>query len=190
MLAHATVGASALTPPVAFVTVATIETPTTRRVSDPASRRAAIVGLLQVHQELTRALDAQLSARHRLGLSAYEVLAHLSAAEDGHLRLGHLADRTGLSLSRVSRVMDGLERRGLTARASCAGDSRVVHAEVTDAGRDLVAAARATFDEVVQDVFLGRLDAGEVEALGALLGKVAAAPLGSTCPGSAAEAGR
>src|SRR3954468_19248429 len=120
----------------------------------PPAREAAWIGLLQAHSELTRGLDAQLVAAHGLTLSAYDVLSRLAHAEDGHLRMSMLAERSQLSLSRVSRVIDALEDRGLVARRSCPGDSRVVHATITEAGRTKVAEAQETFFEVVEQRFL------------------------------------
>src|SRR5690349_23639239 len=78
----------------------------------PPHREAAWLGLLQAHAELTRALDAGLHSRHALSLSAYEVLARLAHAENCILRMSQLAERTQLSLSRVSRVVDHLQERG------------------------------------------------------------------------------
>lgn len=148
-------------------------------------REAAWIGLLQAHAELTRGLDAALSARHGLSFSAYEVLSRIAHADGGHLRMSILAERSQLSLSRVSRVIDALEQRGLVARRSCATDSRVVHATITDAGRAMVAEAQDTFFEVVEERFLGRLTCDEVGQLGSLLARLVQAPLGSACPGAA-----
>src|SRR4051794_1832512 len=101
----------------------------------PPEREAAWIGILQAHSELTRGLDVALSAGHGMTLSAYDVLSRLAHAEGGHLRMSLLAERSQLSLSRVSRVIDVLEQRGLVARRSCPDDSRVVHATITEAGR-------------------------------------------------------
>lgn len=141
----------------------------------PPEREAAWFGLLAAHAELTRGLDAALSARHGVSLSAYEVLSRLAHAPDGHLRMSALAERSGLSLSRVSRVVDVLERRGLAERRSCPSDSRVVHATVTEAGGTLVAQAQDTFFEVVEERFLGRLTCDEVVLLGSIFGRLVAA---------------
>src|SRR3954447_16666981 len=148
----------------------------------PPAREAAWIGLLQAHTELTRAIDAALSARHGLSLSAYEVLSRLAHADGGHLRMSMLAERSGLSLSRVSRVIDALEQREYVARRSCPGDSRVVHATITPAGRALVGEAQETFFEVVEQGFLARLSCEEVRVLGSLLGRLVTAPLGASCP--------
>jgi DNA-binding MarR family transcriptional regulator len=146
----------------------------------PPEREAAWFGLLSAHAELTRGLDACLSAKHGLSLSAYEVLSRLAHAEDGHKRMSDLAACSQLSLSRVSRVIDMLEQRGLVARKSCPGDSRVVHATITVAGRDLVAEAQDTFFTTIEDRFLGRLSCGEVGLLGSIFGRlVEAGPPGS-----------
>ena len=140
----------------------------------PPNRAAAWLGLLKAHGELTRALDTALSAKHALSLSAYEVLSRLAHADDGHLRMTQLAERSGLSLSRVSRVIDQLEQRGLVARRSCASDSRVVHATIEPSGRDLVAQAQETFFEVIEDRFLGRLTCDEVGLLGSIFSRLVA----------------
>ena len=138
----------------------------------PPAREAAWFGLLAAHAELTRGLDACLSARHGLTLSAYEVLSRLAHADDGHLRMSELAGRSQLSLSRVSRVVDSLSDRGLTERRSCPTDSRVVHATVTPAGQELLAQAQDTFFETVEERFLGRLTCDEVALVGAIFGRL------------------
>jgi DNA-binding MarR family transcriptional regulator len=123
-----------------------------------------------------------------LSLSAYEVLSRLAHAGDGHLRMSMLAEKSGLSLSRVSRVIDMLEQRGLVARRSCPGDSRVVHATITEQGTALVAQAQETFFSVIEDRFLGRLSCDEVAQLGTLLGRLVEGRLGESCPGAIGDA--
>jgi DNA-binding MarR family transcriptional regulator len=140
----------------------------------PPDREAAWFGLLSAHAELTRGLDACLSARHGLSLSAYEVLSRLAHAGDGHLRMSELAGRSQLSLSRVSRVIDTLSDRGLAARESCPTDSRVVHATITKAGQELLAEAQDTFFTTVEERFLGRLSCDEVNLLGDIFGRLVA----------------
>ena len=70
----------------------------------------AWIGLLETHKRLTRGLDAELEAQHGLSLSAAEVLGRLAAAPERRLRLSTLAGETGLSLSRISRIVDVLEQ--------------------------------------------------------------------------------
>ncbi|MEA2126976.1 MAG: hypothetical protein QOI80_3758, partial [Solirubrobacteraceae bacterium] len=86
-----------------------------------------------------------------------------------------LAGRSQLSLSRVSRVIDTHEQRGVAARESCPTDSRVVHATITPAGQELLAAAQDTFFTTVEERFLGRLSCDEVGLLGDIFGRLVAA---------------
>ena len=72
----------------------------------------AWAGFLETHKRLTRALDAELDRRHGLTLSAAEVLGRLAGTEDHCMRLSKLATVTGLSLSRISRIVDSLVTRG------------------------------------------------------------------------------
>jgi DNA-binding MarR family transcriptional regulator len=137
-------------------------------------QEAAWFGLLAAHAELTRGLDACMSAKHDLSLSAYQILSRLAHAEEGHLRMSELAAQTQLSLSRVSRVIDVLCERGLAARKSCPGDSRVVHATITAKGANLFAEAQDTFFETVEQRFLGRLSCDEVALLGDVFGRLVA----------------
>jgi DNA-binding MarR family transcriptional regulator len=125
----------------------------------------AWIGLLEAHKQLTRALDAALDADHGLGLSTLELLGRLKAAGEGWPRLSALAAETGLSLSRVSRHMDALERRGLVQRRRCETDSRAVEAHLTAAGAEVVAAAEAAHAQAVRDRFLSALSPEEVATL-------------------------
>jgi DNA-binding MarR family transcriptional regulator len=148
----------------------------------PPHREAAWLGLLQAHAELTRALDAGLHTGHGLSLSAYEVLSRLAHAENCSLRMSQLAERTQLSLSRVSRVIDHLQERGLVERRSCDSDSRVVYAAITDAGKRQISEAQETFFEVIEERFLGKLSCDEVRTLGAVFTRVFTPVPAGECP--------
>lgn len=139
----------------------------------------AWIGLLQTHRQLTHELDAQLEARHGLTLSGLELLARLAAAPDRRLRLSDVATRTGLSLSRVSRIVDALEARQLVARRSCPSDARAVNAHLTAAGAELLGEAQSTHFNSVQDRFFDHLSVDEVEVLATVFARFA--------PGAAAQ---
>jgi DNA-binding MarR family transcriptional regulator len=80
--------------------------------------------------------------------------------------MGELADRLLLSKSGITRLADRLERQGLIARRRCDDDGRGYYAELTDAGRELVTAARPGHLEGVRRRFLDRLEPGEIDELG------------------------
>ena len=137
----------------------------------------AWIGLLETHKRLTRALEAELEAEHGLSLSALELLGRLAAADGRLVRLSTLADLTGLSLSRVSRIMDVLEERKLVERRLCSADARARNAWLTDAGLELLRAAQATHFAGVQRRFFDQMDADEVATLATAFGRFA--PAGS-----------
>ena len=139
------------------------------RWSKPAAD--AWIGLLETQRKLTRELDVLLDARHGIGLSELEVLGRLAAAEDRRLRVSTLATATGLSISRVSRLVDALERRSLVERKPCPGDGRAINAHLTDGGLELARAAQADHFAAVQERFFDQLDEDEVATLAAVFAR-------------------
>ena len=123
-------------------------------------------GMLRVHAQLSKALDAQLLAEHALPLSSYEVLMYLSDADNGRMRMNELAASVLLSRSGLTRLVDRLEREGYLERCSCAHDARGAFAVLTRAGREKVEAARATHLAGVRELFLSRFSSDELEVLG------------------------
>jgi len=133
----------------------------------------AWIGLLETHKQLTRALDAELEARHGLSLSGLEVLGRVAASEPRSLRLSTLANATGLSLSRVSRIIDVLQERGLVERRTSSQDARAVEAHLTDHGLAVTREAQATHFASVRERFFEQLGPGELELLAAVFGRFA-----------------
>lgn len=133
----------------------------------------AWIGLLQTHRRLTRALDADLEAAHGLGISGLELLGRLAAAPDRRLRLSTLAEQASLSPSRVTRIVDALEARGLVQRQACPGDGRAINAWLTDTGLELTREAQATHFEGVRERFFAHLEPAEVALLADLFARFA-----------------
>jgi len=90
--------------------------------------------------ELTAAFEADL-APHGLTHGDYEVLVHLSEAEDNRLRMCDLAASLRLSPSGLTRRLDGMVRNGWVGRSACPGDRRVMYAMLTPVGRKKMEAA-------------------------------------------------
>ena len=125
----------------------------------------AWLGLLQAHRQLTRELESRLEARFGLSLSGLELLGRLAAAPGRRLRLSAIAGATGLTLSRISRIVDAFEKRGLVERRTCPEDGRATNAWLTDAGLELAREAQAAHVADVQRVFFDVLSAADLEAL-------------------------
>jgi DNA-binding MarR family transcriptional regulator len=102
---------------------------------------AAWVGLVAVVELLPGILDTQLRRDSDLAHFEYFVLAMLSEAPEGTLRMTALAQRTNSTLSRLSHVVRRLEERELVERSPCPDDRRATNARLTDQGRAAIEAA-------------------------------------------------
>ena len=149
-------------------------TPATAQLLSPRELRAWR-GLLRVHAALVKALDAELEQEHGLPLSSYEVLLFLQEAEEQRMRMCDLASSVLLSRSGLTRLVDRLERDGLVVRVACSGDARGAFATLTPAGRETLAAARATHLRGVRRLFLDQVSPQEQELLGEVWERVLAA---------------
>src|SRR3954464_12082909 len=129
-------------------------------------------GFLRTHATLVRELDEELTERHALPLSSYDVLVQLEAAPEGRLRMSHLADAVLLSRSGLSRLVTRLEGQGLLERLECPNDARGAFAAVTDAGRERLAEARLTHRAGVRERFLDKLGERELRQLTRVWGRL------------------
>ena len=141
----------------------------------PGGQAEAWTGLLRTHRRLTRELEAALRERHGLSLSALELLGRLADAEQQRMRIARLAERTGLSLSRTSRLLDALEQRGLLKRQPCPEDSRASNVQLTPAGLRLAREAQAAHLADLRRVFFDRLTARQLANLATAFARLASA---------------
>ncbi|MBO1751341.1 MarR family transcriptional regulator [Actinotalea sp. BY-33] len=119
--------------------------------------RVAVARLHALLELLPTALDRQLAAT---GLTSFEftLLEALHEADAGRLRLSALASRTNATLPRLSRVVTGLERKGLVARMACEVDGRATNAVLTEAGGRAYRDGRPVYDDAVRRMVLDGLD--------------------------------
>jgi DNA-binding MarR family transcriptional regulator len=100
------------------------------------------------------AMDASLGKwlmdAHRIGLTDYRALVHLSQASDKELRVNDLAQGIGLNQSSVTRLVSRLEAKGLTYRDTCPDDGRGVYAVITEQGETLLREVRGAYEERVR----------------------------------------
>ena len=119
---------------------------------------------------LTWALEMLTRALVGITLQSLEVLGDevslpqfrllLAASELGRAPSSRLAEATGVPASSVTRLADRLEAAGLLARGGDVRSRSIVTAEITSAGRDLVARVVARRHELFADV-LARMAPGE-----------------------------
>ncbi|MEV0890908.1 MarR family transcriptional regulator [Promicromonospora sp. NPDC050262] len=129
--------------------------------------RVAVARLHALLELLPTALDKRMQPA---GLTSFEftLLEALSEADGGKLRLSALASRTNATLARLSRVVTGLERKGLVRRAPCPEDARATNAVLTDRGREVYRDGTPLYADAVSSMILDGLTEGDVDDLARL----------------------
>ncbi len=129
--------------------------------------------LVVVSSRLFDQLDAELRDRHDLSLADYEILANLSEAPSGRLRMSQLADRAMVSRSRLTHHVNRMEAQGLVTRQACATDRRGAFAVLTAEGRARVEDAAPTHLGGVRRLFVDRVPGAELAVVAEVLAGVA-----------------
>jgi DNA-binding MarR family transcriptional regulator len=94
----------------------------------------AWASIVRTHARLIPVLDREMQRTTGLPLAWYDVLLELATA-GGRLRMSELGERVVLSRTRVSRIVDELERAGLVAREPNPEDGRSSYAALTAEGK-------------------------------------------------------
>jgi DNA-binding MarR family transcriptional regulator len=105
--------------------------------------------LLAQHSEAWCALERELSEKHDLGPSEFEVLDRMVEGGQEKYRVQELAGAVHLSQSALSRLINRLDRAGLVSRSICDQDRRGIFVCITQAGRDRHAEALPTHRAVL-----------------------------------------
>jgi DNA-binding MarR family transcriptional regulator len=113
--------------------------------------------------------DRRCREAHGLSLAQYGVLITLVSAPDMQLRMGELGARRLVSPSKISRVIDELERGRLVKRTRDPEDGRSFLATLTRQGLRTLREAQVTHHAVVRERFLDGLNARQVDELARVL---------------------
>jgi DNA-binding MarR family transcriptional regulator len=105
--------------------------------------------LAALHALIESELERDLAEQSNLSVVEYTVLDALSRQDGWHMRMAQLARAAALSPSAATRLVNRLEDRGLLTRILCQDDRRGIYTELTDAGREALAAARPVHDEAL-----------------------------------------
>ena len=136
--------------------------------------RAAWLNIVRTVVKLPTVLDAQLGRDAGLSYFEYMVLAMLSERRSRTLRASDLARVVNSSATRLSNVVRRLEQRGLLLRLPDPEDGRGTLVQLTDAGLDLTMTAAPLHVQTVRAAIFDPLQAGDVHALHAALGRILA----------------
>jgi DNA-binding MarR family transcriptional regulator len=135
---------------------------------DPAAlfddERLTLAGLLAEAWTSLSARAALQLAGHGMSPVEFEVMIRLARSPLGSLRMTDLSAQTSLTTSGVTRVVDRLQDRGLVAREACLTDRRTTYAVISQAGRDLLAAALPGHLELIETWLVAPLRGPDGEA--------------------------
>jgi len=136
---------------------------------------------LQSHAAIVRVLDAELVAEHGMTTRDYEVLLYLAQADGRHLPMSALSERTMLTRSGITRLVDGLVESRLIERVACPDDARVSYAQLTEIGYDKLREAGCSHVTSIQRLFLEHFSREEIDQLASLLSRLPGARPDGTC---------
>jgi DNA-binding MarR family transcriptional regulator len=129
--------------------------------------------IMRIVKVLPRHLDSDLI--HGAGVSAsdYTTLMHLSEAPNRELRMSDLASATGLSASRMTRLVDDLQSRSLVTKVASSTDARGNVAQLTARGMAKLRAAWPVHVASVRSRFLDHMDSAAIKLVASAMSGVA-----------------
>jgi DNA-binding MarR family transcriptional regulator len=129
--------------------------------------------LMRIVKVIPRHLDSDLIRGAGLTASEYTTIMHLSEAPNRELRMADLANATDLSASRMTRLVDDLQSRGLVTKTTSSSDGRGNVAKLTPRGMAKLKSAWPVHLASVRRRFLDCIDAAAVEGVATALAEVA-----------------
>ncbi len=136
-------------------------------------------GLFELSRRLRRQAEDVLSRDEDRSVSMFGIMGRLVRSPHMALRRTVLTEATGLSISRVPRIVDMLVARELVERHACPTDARGTNITATLRGRERTARAQHRLFEFVQQAFAGRLTPDEMATLARVFARLLA-----TAPGA------
>ena len=119
-------------------------------------------------------IDQQLQRDSKLRMVEYQVLAMLSERPQRTMRMSALADVTNASLSRLSHLVDRMEKKRWVCRESDPSDGRFTNAILTDKGFEVLAAAAPGHLRHVRSLVVDVLTPEQLRRLGRDAGRIMA----------------
>ena len=130
--------------------------------------------LMRIVPLLARRLDSDLVEAAGITANEYLTLMSLSEASGRELRMMDLANATALSPSRMTRLVDGLQARGLVTKRASAEDGRGNVAALTSAGLSKLRAAWRVHVADVRALVFDHVDSASMSDAARTLSEIAA----------------
>jgi DNA-binding MarR family transcriptional regulator len=133
---------------------------------------AAWRAFLQAGSTVLKTLAREMEEDQHLPLTWFDVLAWLSRAPEGRLRMQVLANSMYLSNSGLTRLLNRMTSAGLVERQTCAEDRRGWYAVLTAKGREVLERATPGHKRGVQTHFLNHLNDKDIRDLNRITAKI------------------
>jgi DNA-binding MarR family transcriptional regulator len=128
--------------------------------------------LLQAADEFRAGLTGEFSAIHGISVNEFLLMLHVERTEGNRLARSELAKRMHVSASTVTRMVAPMEKIGLVAREADERDARLGFVAMTEAGREKLMEALATFTKRAGYLLDDRLTGEDVERLKTALRRI------------------
>ncbi|MGB3410631.1 MAG: MarR family winged helix-turn-helix transcriptional regulator [Microthrixaceae bacterium] len=138
-----------------------------------AAEHRAWRSYLDAYTRLATSLNGSLARRHGISLGDYEVLVHLSEADENGLRPVELAGLMGWEKSRLSHHLTRMITRGLIVREPCLTDRRGSWVRMTEAGRGELEQAAPDHVADVRGWFIDAVGSDDLEIINAASRRIA-----------------
>jgi DNA-binding MarR family transcriptional regulator len=129
--------------------------------------------VMRIVKAIPRDLDSDLIRGAGLTASEYTTIMHLSEARNRELRMADLANATDLSASRMTRLVDDLQSRGLVTKTASSADARGNVARLTPRGMAKLRSAWPIHLASVRRRFFDCIDGATVETIANAFARVA-----------------
>ena len=137
------------------------------------SEEALWRAVMRIVKIIPRNLDSDLARGAGLTASEYSTIMHLSEAPNRELRMADLANATDFSASRMTRLVDDLQSRGLVTKTASSSDARGNVARLTPRGRAKLKSAWPVHLVSVRRRFFDCINAAAVDGVANALAEVA-----------------
>lgn len=116
---------------------------------------------VRLHASVIRRIEQDLADGRLIPLTWYDVLVALYQAPNHRLRMGELKERTVLTASGITRLVERLEQQGLVRRERTEEDRRSTYAVLTREGKRAFLKAWPTYERGIDAYFVSLLGDGE-----------------------------
>ena len=130
--------------------------------------------LLQAADDFRAGLAGEFSAVHGISVNEFLLMLHLERSVSSRLSRVELAKRMHVSASTITRMAAPMEKIGLVDRQVDDRDARLAFVVITEAGREKLSEAIATFAKRAGYLFNDGWEDGEADTFALMLRRLIA----------------